>query len=273
VDTDVVCLRADIPKFNTFFAWEDGGHVNSAVLYFPAGHPAMLRCYDEAIQAGYEIQWGQTGPQLLTRVLSDLRILDEALASTSCYPVRSSNALDALEPENAHSIRSQAAHSLFYHAWNEILRRNGIDRNVLPPRGSFLRELADLHPVPGWREPNSESAAWVSTALQKRADERWIALWLISQDPAARRSFLSAKTAPSGKEVADAIAGLITLLEHDTRLPVPPDFDDAAYLAENPDVLAAVEAGVFSSGFNHYILYGRHEGRRRSRPGVENPPG
>lgn len=39
-------------------------------------------------------------------------------------------------------------------------------------------------------------------------------------------------------------------------------WDEQAYLRENPDVKAAIEDGVFRSGFEHYSQYGWHEGRR-----------
>lgn len=38
-------------------------------------------------------------------------------------------------------------------------------------------------------------------------------------------------------------------------------FDEAFYLASNPDVAAAVESGVFSDAFTHYDRFGRDEGR------------
>ncbi len=41
----------------------------------------------------------------------------------------------------------------------------------------------------------------------------------------------------------------------------PGAFDEALYLRLNPDVLAAVKAGSFSSGREHYERYGRAEGR------------
>jgi len=38
-------------------------------------------------------------------------------------------------------------------------------------------------------------------------------------------------------------------------------FDEGDYLSVNPDVGQAVSAGIFSSGFAHYILHGRAENR------------
>jgi hypothetical protein len=40
-------------------------------------------------------------------------------------------------------------------------------------------------------------------------------------------------------------------------------FDEARYLALHGDVAAAVKAGLFESGLQHYQQYGRHEGRQR----------
>lgn len=45
--------------------------------------------------------------------------------------------------------------------------------------------------------------------------------------------------------------------------PIPAHFDEAAYLADNPDVAAGVMAGRFTSGFHHFVLHGRAEGRAR----------
>jgi hypothetical protein len=41
-------------------------------------------------------------------------------------------------------------------------------------------------------------------------------------------------------------------------------FDDHYYLAQNPDVAAAVAAGTFATGYDHYIKYGQFEGRSPS---------
>ena len=37
--------------------------------------------------------------------------------------------------------------------------------------------------------------------------------------------------------------------------------NEAGYLAQNPDVAAAVKAGYFSSGFKHFVLFGQDEQR------------
>ena len=51
------------------------------------------------------------------------------------------------------------------------------------------------------------------------------------------------------------------------RLP-PPGWRESAYLAANPDVAAAVRDGLLPSGYEHYVRFGRAEGR----PGVPPAP-
>lgn len=43
---------------------------------------------------------------------------------------------------------------------------------------------------------------------------------------------------------------------------MPPDWDEEGYLSWYPDVKAAVESGILSSGFEHWVRYGRLEGRK-----------
>lgn len=38
-------------------------------------------------------------------------------------------------------------------------------------------------------------------------------------------------------------------------------FNESIYLLENPDVGLAVERGFFKSGFDHFMRFGKHEGR------------
>jgi SAM-dependent methyltransferase len=49
------------------------------------------------------------------------------------------------------------------------------------------------------------------------------------------------------------------------------DFDEANYLAANPDVAAAIQAGTLLSGYEHYLHYGANE-NRTLKPGVRPVP-
>jgi hypothetical protein len=150
IDTDVVCLARDIPPFKEFFAREDAGLVNAAVLFFEAGHPLMVRCFDEAVRLGRAVRWGDTGPRLFTRVLKEQARDGDALASPVCYPVHYSDALDILVPSKFNSIGERTGSSLFVHLWNAMLHHHGIEKTILPPNGSVLRHWAEQNSMDGW---------------------------------------------------------------------------------------------------------------------------
>lgn len=62
---------------------------------------------------------------------------------------------------------------------------------------------------------------------------------------------------------ADWVTVIAKLKDSKLTLLIPPDFDEVAYLNENPDVSNAVASNTFANGYTHYLLYGRDEGRRR----------
>lgn len=47
--------------------------------------------------------------------------------------------------------------------------------------------------------------------------------------------------------------------------PIPKEFNEGDYLELNPDVAAAVENGNFTSGIEHYLMYGFSENRKISK--------
>jgi glycosyltransferase involved in cell wall biosynthesis len=52
-------------------------------------------------------------------------------------------------------------------------------------------------------------------------------------------------------------------------LRAPVDFDEDGYLRTNPDVALAVEKGSLATGYMHYVLHGRMEGRPRQTRSVQ----
>lgn len=101
----------------------------------------------------------------------------------------------------------------------------------------------------------SWTIAAVNAAL---ADRRWSALY--------KRRKLS-PVAPNG--TWSVVLPLLRKLG--IEVPPPHDFDEGAYLRANPDVAAEKSRGRQKSGFMHYILHGRHEGRPRPS-GEYSPP-
>lgn len=170
VDTDVVCLTGRIPFYYSFFAHEDADFINGAVLYFEPGDRLIEECLRDALELGRDVTWGQIGPRLITRKVHALNRGWEAQASATCYPIHWSAALDLVDPRKTAEIAASTSDSMLLHLWNEIFRQAGLSKKCLPPSGSYLRMLAERHPVPGWKglyllNAGSESA--LPGALQK----------------------------------------------------------------------------------------------------------
>jgi hypothetical protein len=150
VDTDVVCLTKDIPNFREFFARQGPYLVCTAIMYFEPHNPIMQQCLDEAIKSGRAVTWGQTGPNLFTRILKGRNCFDRALAPSTCYPIHWSQAGSLLLPDAMPALAPLIKSASFLHIWNQMLVSQGIQKTYLPPRGSLLRMLVDRHPASGW---------------------------------------------------------------------------------------------------------------------------
>jgi hypothetical protein len=141
VDMDMVCLSDDFESFETFFALEEPGKINNAMLRFPSQHVAMLTCLEQATLLGQNIGWGMTGPQLITKVLSELNLSDSAQPPHSCYPIKWTKYLDLFDPKMRTLVEQRTELSIGVHLWNEMIRRTGVNKFKAPPTGSFLDSL------------------------------------------------------------------------------------------------------------------------------------
>ena len=171
VDTDVVCLRDDLPTFDEFFAWEDTDAINGAVLYFKKGDPIMLKCLELAREIGNAPAWGEIGYKLLTRVIRSAGRADCAQPPVTCYPLHYNEFLDVLVPAKADLARERTRSSLFLHLWSEMFRLNGIPKTMLPPRGSFLRQMADRHQADGWSGEHDISFLERTLSIQRERED------------------------------------------------------------------------------------------------------
>ncbi len=151
VDADVVCLSDNIPQFTQFFCYQEEGIINGAVLHFARNDDVVLRCLEETLKFGTRVEWGQIGPQLISRVVAELGRAHHALPATVAYPVHYRAAFDLLRPAKEKELIGRIGQAKFLHLWNEMLRRELIDKWMLPPKGSLVRTIADRHQVEGWR--------------------------------------------------------------------------------------------------------------------------
>jgi hypothetical protein len=48
-----------------------------------------------------------------------------------------------------------------------------------------------------------------------------------------------------------------------SKVPPPPNFDEDKYLLDNPDVKLLLDEEKISTGFEHFMRWGKGEGRHR----------
>ncbi len=117
------------------------------------------------------------------------------------------------------------------HALYEPSDRHGAER----PYSGFLRAagLADASPSPLF------DAAWY------------------------RAMHETEETGQALRRAGSAIAHYLTNAAP-TRFNPLPEFDETYYLTQNPDVAAAVAAGIYRNGYAHFLEFGRYDNRRPS---------
>jgi hypothetical protein len=145
VDTDVVCRARDVSDAALSFAWEEPGLIGNAVLKMPRGHPLAWRLFAAADCAGSDLDWGATGPYLLTRLVEGSDYARHVLPNAFCYPLPAADATKLLDPGQCADVERAASDSRLIHLWNEMWRRNGVDYFRPPAAGSFMAKLYFAH--------------------------------------------------------------------------------------------------------------------------------
>lgn len=148
VDTDVLCLSGTLPGNQIFVVLEEPEQANNAIMRLPPGHAIARVCREhaEAMKAE-DLSWGDTGPALLTRVLTEHNLMHLASPVETAYPIHWSEATSLWKPSQTATIKERTRKAPFLHLWNNMLRLNNIDKFASPPTGSYIFELAERHGV------------------------------------------------------------------------------------------------------------------------------
>ena len=154
VDADVLRLDGPIPDEALCFGRERDGVIGNAILRSPPRHPLFEKAVSEAKAAGEDLEWGQTGPHLVTRLVSEMGYERFAKPFGEIYPI---NWTDHVLPTTAqgYAKTSQAvAGQPFLHLWNEGFRRQNSEALSYPEVGSYLAAQFGLH---GFKSPDHRS--------------------------------------------------------------------------------------------------------------------
>jgi len=144
VDTDVIYTGHPVPESESFFAKQSNGKVNNAVIKFPEGSKIPKKCIEYIKLMGRDeaaSSWGKSGPELLTEVIKEENRMGEARPKSSAYPVSEAQAF--LMSKRQEEVERETSSSPFVHLWNAELRRMGIEKDIPPPKGSYLDRCAE----------------------------------------------------------------------------------------------------------------------------------
>ena len=143
IDSDMVCLRkfdGSIPL--NLFVREEENSLCAAIMRIDSNHPCLpvLIQQTEALM-GKSLDWGATGPKLLTGYFGKTDILQAAEPPRRFYPVHHTEFWKVFHPAFLDECRAFCAEADTLHLWNNLIVRAGIWKKFGPPRGSYLAEV------------------------------------------------------------------------------------------------------------------------------------
>lgn len=150
-DTDCVCLRPAkdfvdlIGNRKVVAGKEDNKWVASVAIYFDDKATSALfldELHKRCITSNNKFKgWGWIGPKLLTDVITQNNLFDEMCPETMFCPVSWKNYSLLFQPNMTKVVDDLCEQSYTCHLWNELFKRDGIDKNAIPPEGSWLFNL------------------------------------------------------------------------------------------------------------------------------------
>ena len=168
VDSDVICLSKDWPDPRTPIcaAWEDSERVGSAVLRMARSLAAEVQ--ERAAAMGRNVQWGQSGPDLITQIVREKNLSAGMLASPAFYPIHYSEWAKAFALDFKDRVCEAARSSYALHLWNEMGRRVQFDKTRLPNRNSYFGALVEGHQTAKYFRAGQRGSEQANSAFRWR---------------------------------------------------------------------------------------------------------
>ncbi|MBD1160265.1 hypothetical protein IDG51_03205 [Pelagibacterales bacterium SAG-MED14] len=143
-DTDVFCLKNakffdNLDKENQKFiaGFEKSKDVNVAVLKINE-KKIIHDLLDELKIKKKKLKWGELGPTLFTKILQKHNLINLSQPKNLFYSINYENFMFPLLSTKKLETENLLKESYVCHLYNEIQRRHGIPKNILPPKNSFL---------------------------------------------------------------------------------------------------------------------------------------
>jgi hypothetical protein len=146
-DADVLCLKSADAFAETVkrkekkvsIGYQNSKYINNGVIY--ANDERFVdKLLLELEKIGYDGQWGDTGPKLITTAINTLGYKDYIDPVEQYYPIDGPDLIKLLDPYFNIWSHSKVSSSSAVHLWNDVIKHLCVPKNMLPPEGSFLRE-------------------------------------------------------------------------------------------------------------------------------------
>lgn len=155
-DVDIVCLRPFPSNPEYVFVTEGtlrAMQINNCVIKAPIGSEIMNYCYDDAVNRdSSKLVWGETGPRLLHAAVEQFELMDYVEKPYQFCPIDwwcwyrlihdpfQINRLETIKVwKEMLQIKIYKPYAV--HLWNEMWRRNNVDKNGDFPPHSIYEQL------------------------------------------------------------------------------------------------------------------------------------
>lgn len=148
-DTDCICLKnvkyfqdlANDKKFVIGREYKD--YVGSSVMFFDDLYTLNLitdEVEKKIANNNYNFKWGEIGPDLITNVFHKNNLIQDTKHESYFFKVTAKkfHILFDSNREVAKFLQNDLKDSFVCHTWNEMFRKFLINKDLLPPKGSYL---------------------------------------------------------------------------------------------------------------------------------------
>lgn len=139
-DTDNVCLKSDWEDEEYIFGKQGGKEdlVAIGIIKAPAKSAFIKDLVNESSKYDKsKIVWGEIGPQLITKVIEKHGLQKFSKPKSAFYPIDYWMWKTLWDRRHRNSVLAHIRGSYTLQIWNQMLSREGYDKNKLPP-GSIV---------------------------------------------------------------------------------------------------------------------------------------
>jgi len=142
-DLDIVCLKPFPADEQYIFAserlFDQTCRINNCFIKAPKNSPIMEYCYLSALsKKPEELNWGQTGPELLSEAVNKFALGEYVLHPDVICPVDFWNCQYFIS-KSINDIIDEETYTI--HLWNEIWRRNKMNKSTVYDENCMYEEL------------------------------------------------------------------------------------------------------------------------------------